>query len=333
MFSLARVTFALKRRGVCDCFMSTISVAAMPPKRKASAKAKQSEDGAADTKEVPPAKKQKVFAIFEKKDSVPKSYKEFKMGETFKIFSWNVAGLRACLKKEGARVIAESGADVVFLQETKCNEFPDEVANMDVYPYKLLHASKEKSGGYAGVAMLSKFKPLKVEHAEEEGRLIIAEFEHCYILSAYVPNSGRGLVNLDTTRRAWEDFMLEKLKTMDKEKPVIYTGDLNVAHEEIDLKNPKTNRNKTAGFTDQERADFTNMLAAGFVDVYRKRNPEEEGAYTFWSYLGGARAKNVGWRLDYFVISERLFDNVEACDIHSKVLGSDHCPVTMDIKL
>ncbi|KAK0422479.1 hypothetical protein QR680_007597 [Steinernema hermaphroditum] len=326
MFRVAREIFAPKSYRIAPLcnLISTISVVTMPPKKRASKKAAE-EEGT-------PAKKQKVFSVFEKKEKVPKVYKELKTGETVKIFSWNVAGLRAVLKKNGAKVIEDCGADIVFLQETKCNEFPDEIAQLAAYPYKLLHAHKEKSG-YAGVAMLSKFKPLKVEHADEDGRLIIAEFEHCYVLGSYVPNSGRGLVNLTTTRRAWEDWMLEKLKAMDKEKPVVYTGDMNVAHEEIDLKNPKSNANKTAGFTDQERSDFTKMLEAGFVDVYRRRNPEEEGAYTFWSYLGGARAKNVGWRLDYFVISERLYNNVESCKIHDEVAGSDHCPVSLEIKL
>ncbi|TKR95181.1 hypothetical protein L596_009383 [Steinernema carpocapsae] len=296
----------------------------MPPKRKATASKSATDENA-------PAPK-KVFSIFDKKDKTPKTFQEFKTGESIAIFSWNVAGLRACLKKDGAKVIEESGADIIFLQETKCNEFPEEIANIDAYPYKLLHASKEKSGGYAGVAMLSKFKPIKVEHAEEDGRLIVAEFEHCYVLGVYVPNSGAKLVNLHTKRRSWEDAMLERLKTLDGKKPVIYTGDMNVAHEEIDLKNPKSNANKTPGFTDQEREDFTKMLGAGFVDVYRKRNPDEEHAYTFWSYMGNARAKNVGWRLDYFVISERLYDHVEKCEILSDIKGSDHCPVQLEIK-
>jgi exodeoxyribonuclease III len=270
----------------------------------------------------------------ENSESSQKTSKRQKTNE-FKIWSWNVAGLRACVKKNGAQVISDCGADIVFLQETKCNEFPPEIARLSEFPYKKLVDSKVKKG-YAGVGMLSRERPLKFkigfgdERFDNQGRFVHAEFEEFHVINTYVLNSGAGLVNLPT-RKQWEEAVLKKLTELDKEKPVIYSGDLNVAHNEIDLRHPEPNRNKTAGFTDQEREDFTRLLNAGFVDVYRTMNPDKV-AYTYFSYMHNARQNNVGWRLDYFVVSERIFDQVQDCTIHREIEGSDHVPISLTIR-
>jgi len=262
--------------------------------------------------------------------------KRVKQAESFiKILSWNVNGLRAFLKKDGHKHIDGSNADIIFLQETKCKEFPDQIEALNGYPFKKLCVSTQNSGGYAGVAMLSKEKPLNVELGtgdadfDHQARFIQAEFQSFYVIGVYMMNSGRKLENLQR-RHQLEDLMLLKLKDLDKKKPVIYCGDLNVAHNEIDLRNPDMNRNKTAGFTDQERNDFTRLLDSGFVDVWRRLNPETV-EYTYWSYIGNRRTANIGWRLDYFVVSERIFNKVTECEIHSKITGSDHCPLSMKI--
>ncbi|VDM40561.1 unnamed protein product [Toxocara canis] len=255
----------------------------------------------------------------------------------FTIVTWNVAGLRALVKKDACRFITSDKADVVLLQETKCAEIP---AGFPSKGFKAFIGENPGKTGYAGVILLSKQKPIKVQTTLEDvteelgvqGRLIVAEYEKFYLINAYVPNSGRGLVNL-AKRKVWDDFFIDYVKKLDAVKPVIYAGDLNVAHEEIDLANPKTNHNKTAGFTDQERGDFTRLLNAGFVDVFRSLHPDKAGAYTFWSTMHNARASNIGWRLDYFVVSERLMEKVVKCEINSRVLGSDHCPVTLQIDL
>uniref|UniRef100_A0A914CHS9 exodeoxyribonuclease III n=1 Tax=Acrobeloides nanus TaxID=290746 RepID=A0A914CHS9_9BILA len=277
------------------------------------------------------------YSIFEKTTAVEPAKKR-KPDEPMKILSWNVAGLNACVKKNGYKVIEESDADIVVLQETKSTEFPAEIQRIAAYPYMKLYASESKKG-YSGVALLSKEKPLNVilgigdKRFDTTARLIQAEFENFWLLGVYVPNSGRGLVNL-ALREVWEELILNRLVELDKLKPVCYVGDLNVAHEEIDLANPKQNANKTAGFTDQERNDFQKILDSGFVDVYRHLNPKETGAYTFWSYMGNARAKNVGWRLDYFVISERIINNVIECHIHKEIVsGSDHCPISLKLRI
>uniref|UniRef100_A0A8R1TPQ4 exodeoxyribonuclease III n=1 Tax=Onchocerca volvulus TaxID=6282 RepID=A0A8R1TPQ4_ONCVO len=259
-------------------------------------------------------------------------------GGEIKIISWNVAGLRAWIKKDGNSILVKENPDIVALQETKCVEIPNEL--QDGY-YSFLNAS-EKSG-HGGVLLLTKKEPIKVTCGFDDkskfgvddngkGRIIVAEYENYYLINAYVPNSGRGLVNLDK-RKVWDDYYFSFIKKLDSNKPVIYVGDLNVAHQEIDLANPKSNRNKTAGFTDQERNDFTRLLDAGFVDVFRRLNPKKEGAYTFWSNMHNAREKNVGWRLDYFVISERIMNKVKECDILHSVKGSDHCPLRLTIEL
>ncbi|WKX89483.1 hypothetical protein Q1695_008831 [Nippostrongylus brasiliensis] len=257
----------------------------------------------------------------------------------WKIFSWNVAGLRACAKKGGHKSILKADADLVFLGEIKCSEWPvDLESEFRTKGYhKVLAVSQKNKGGYAGVALLSKIKPLNVwkgldsELFADEGRLIIAEFTRFYFIGAYVPNSGRGLVNLNN-REKWEEMFLERIKELDDKKPVIYAGDLNVAHNEIDLANPETNRNKTAGFTDQERGWFTRLLDAGFKDTYRELHGDKQ-EYSFWSYMGNARSRNIGWRLDYYVVSDRIFDKVKSSEIRTEVMGSDHAPVVLEINV
>ncbi|KAL6729727.1 hypothetical protein Aduo_000756 [Ancylostoma duodenale] len=256
---------------------------------------------------------------------------------SWKILSWNVAGLRALAKKEGHKSILSKSADILFFSEIKCNEWPVDLESDFKAYHKTLAISQEKKGGYAGVALLSKIKPLKVWKGigdstfDGEGRLIIAEFTRFYFIGAYVPNSGRGLVNLEK-RGKWEELFLEKIKELDEQKPIIYAGDLNVAHNEIDLANPESNRNKTAGFTDQERGWFTRLLEAGFKDTYRELHGDEQ-EYTFWSYMGNARSKNVGWRLDYYVVSNRVFDKVKSSEILTEIMGSDHAPVVLEIDI
>lgn len=267
-----------------------------------------------------------------------KKKKVEKSGREIKIISWNVAGLRALIKKNGHSVLVEENPDIIALQETKCVDVPSELQN----GYHTFLNASEKSG-HGGVLLLTKEEPIKVTYSFDDksrcdidgngkGRIIIAEYESYYLINAYVPNSGRGLVNLDK-RKIWDDYYLTFIKKLDLSKPVVYVGDLNVAHQEIDLANPKTNRNKTAGFTDQERNDFTRLLDAGFVDVFRRLNPDKEGAYTFWSNMHNAREKNVGWRLDYFVVSERIMNKVKKCDILHSIKGSDHCPLSLTIEL
>ncbi|EFO27125.2 exodeoxyribonuclease III [Loa loa] len=274
----------------------------------------------------------------EKRVMERKKKKVGKSGREIKIISWNVAGLRAWIKKDGHSILVKENPDIVALQETKCVEVPNELQNGY---YSFLNTS-EKSG-HGGVLLLTKEEPIKVTYTFDDksksgldgngkGRIIIAEYENYYLINAYVPNSGRGLVNLDK-RKFWDDCYFSFIKKLDLNKPIVYVGDLNVAHQEIDLANPKTNYNKTAGFTDQERNDFTRLLDAGFVDVFRRLNPEKEGVYTFWSNMRNAREKNVGWRLDYFVVSERIMNKVKECDILCSVKGSDHCPLSLTIEL
>ncbi|CAB3408376.1 unnamed protein product [Caenorhabditis bovis] len=253
----------------------------------------------------------------------------------WKIISWNVAGLRACVKKNDFSEILAEKPDILFLGETKCKEWPPEIEEIFKEYKKTLVVSKEKSGGYAGVGMLTKVAPIKISQGigEEEfdtaGRLVVAEFAQFFFVGAYVPNSGAKLVALEKRGR-WESLLTKKLKELDAQKPVIYGGDLNVAHNEIDLKNPDSNRNKTAGFTDQERGWFTDLLASGFKDTFREMHPEEQ-QFTFWSYMNNARSKNVGWRLDYFVVSNRIMDNVKHSKVLSSVMGSDHAPIALKI--
>ena len=249
-----------------------------------------------------------------------------------KFISWNVNGFRACLGKGFADFFADADADFVCLQETKMQE-----GQADFAPegYRSYWNSAEKKG-YSGTAIFTKHEPLSVyygigvpEH-DTEGRAITLEYENFYLLCVYTPNAQRELARLDY-RMKWEDALLEYIKGLDAKKPVIYCGDLNVAHEEIDLKNPRTNH-FSAGFSDQERGKFSRLLSEGFVDTFRRIYPEKV-EYSWWSYMMKAREKNVGWRIDYFVVSERIFPKVKDSFILGDVMGSDHCPVGIECEL
>ena len=246
-----------------------------------------------------------------------------------KLISWNVNGLRACLKKGFLESMAALDADVICLQEIKMQKGQCDV---DIPGYEAVFNSADKKG-YSGTAVFSRVAPLSVtcgigidEH-DHEGRVITCEFADFYLVCCYTPNSQDGLRRLDY-RMHWEDDFRAYLRALDANKPVILCGDLNVAHQEIDLKNPKTNH-MNAGFTDQERGKFGELLAAGFVDSFRFFYPDVTGEYSWWSYIGGARARNAGWRIDYFVVSERFKDRMVSAAIHQEIMGSDHCPVEL----
>ena len=250
-----------------------------------------------------------------------------------KLISWNVNGLRACVTKGFEDFFKEIDADIFCLQETKL-----QAGQIDFSPegYHCYWNYAEQTG-YSGTAMFTKEEPLSVrlgigvEEHDREGRVITAEFENFFAVTCYTPNSQNELRRLDY-RMEWEDAFLSYLKELEKTKPVILCGDLNVAHKEIDLKNPKTNR-KNAGFTDEERGKMTVLLGSGFTDTYRYFNPDKEGVYSWWSYRFRAREKNAGWRIDYFITSESLNDKLVSADIHTDVFGSDHCPVELVIDL
>ena len=252
---------------------------------------------------------------------------------TMKLVSWNVNGLRACVTKGFEDVFKQMDADVFCIQESKLQEGQ---IDLDLGGYFQYWNYAEKKG-YSGTAMFCKQKPLDVtlgigaEEHDREGRVITAEFESFYVVTCYTPNSQNELRRLDY-RMTWEDAFLAYLKALDEKKPVILCGDLNVAHQEIDLKNPKTNR-KNAGFTDEERAKMTALLQSGFIDTYRYFYPDAEGVYSWWSYRFRAREKNAGWRIDYFITSRSLEGKLKDAKIHTEVLGSDHCPVELDIDL
>ncbi len=247
-----------------------------------------------------------------------------------KLISWNVNGLRACITKGFFDFVAEQQPDILALQETKMQpeQFEGEVSGYTIY-----WNSAEKKG-YSGTAVFVKDEPLSVAYGigmpehDTEGRVITLEYPTFYFVTCYTPNSQDGLRRLDY-RITWEDAFLDFLRALDAKKPVIVCGDLNVAHQEIDLKNPKTNR-MNAGFTDQERACMTRLLENGFVDSFRHFYPDKTEAYSWWSYIGGARSRNAGWRIDYFLTSRRLIDRVKDSQILSDVLGSDHCPVLLE---
>ena len=249
-----------------------------------------------------------------------------------KMISWNVNGLRACLGKGFLEYLKESDADIFCIQESKLQEGQVELELPGYHQY-WNYAEKK---GYSGTAMFKKEEPVSVayglgiEEHDHEGRVITAEFPEYYVVTCYTPNSQDGLKRLDY-RMQWEDAFRAYLKALETKKPVIFCGDLNVAHQEIDLKNSKTNR-KNAGFSDEERAKFTELLEAGFVDTFRYFYPDQEGIYSWWSYRFSARAKNAGWRIDYFCVSESLKDRLVDAKIHTEVMGSDHCPVELDIQ-
>lgn len=249
-----------------------------------------------------------------------------------KMISWNVNGLRACVEKGFLDYFKEVDADVFCIQESKLQEGQIDLPTPGYHQY-WNYAEKK---GYSGTAIFTKEEPLSVaygigaEEHDKEGRVIAAEFEEYYVVTCYTPNSQNELARLPY-RMTWEEAFLAYLKKLEENKPVIICGDLNVAHKEIDLKNPKTNR-KNAGFTDEERAKFSGLLEAGFVDTYRHFYPEMEGVYSWWSYRFSARQKNAGWRIDYFCVSESLKDRLESASIHTEILGSDHCPVELVIR-
>ncbi|KAB7503726.1 DNA-(apurinic or apyrimidinic site) lyase [Armadillidium nasatum] len=295
----------------------------MAPKRKLNK---------SDSKSAAKETSKKAKSSQEEKDSQGKTESK---ESNFKIISWNVSGVRAWVKKDGLSIFNED-PDILCLQEIKCSEkkFPEEFNKYKTKYFSYIYSAQKE--GYSGVALFTKKKPLSVKKGidspthDDEGRIITAEYEKFYLVAAYVPNAGRGLVTLDK-RMDWDSLLQDYLKKLDEKKPVIYCGDLNVSHQEIDLANPKSNT-RNAGFTKEEREGFTNLLNEGFVDSFRELYPEKKGQYTFWSYMGNARAKNVGWRLDYFVLSERLRPNLRDNIIHNSVMGSDHCPISLLIE-
>ena len=249
-----------------------------------------------------------------------------------KLISWNVNGLRACMGKGFLDFLKASDADIVCLQETKMQR---EQADFIIDGYEEYWNSAEKKG-YSGTAVFTKKPPLSVSYGigipehDKEGRVITAEFPDFFLVNVYTPNSQQELARLPY-RMQWEDAFRDYLKTLDQKKPLIVCGDMNVAHEEIDLKNPKTNR-KNAGFTDEERQKMTELLSSGFIDTFRLLYPDTEGVYSWWSYRFHAREKNAGWRIDYFLVSDRLKDRVSDSRIDTDVFGSDHCPIELILK-
>lgn len=248
-----------------------------------------------------------------------------------KLISWNVNGIRACLNKGFSDFFKEVNADIFCLQETKCH--PEQI-NLEFEGYTSYWNSAERKG-YSGTAIFTKKQPVNVtygigiEEHDKEGRIITLEFENFYLVTNYTPNAKRELERL-YYRMVWEDEIRKYLLELNKKKPVIMCGDLNVAHEEIDLKNPKTNKGN-AGFTNEEREKMTELLNAGFIDSYRYLYPEKI-EYSWWSYMGHAREKNVGWRIDYFIVSNDFRENIKDATIYTEILGSDHCPVGLEIK-
>ncbi|AIY84781.1 exodeoxyribonuclease III [Clostridium baratii str. Sullivan] len=249
-----------------------------------------------------------------------------------KLISWNVNGLRACVKKGFLDYFNEVNADIFCIQETKLQEGQ---IDLDLKKYHMYWNYAEKKG-YSGTALFTKEEPISVKYGlgieehDTEGRVITAEFDDYYVVTVYTPNSQDKLARIDY-RMVWEDVFRNYLKELEKNKAVIVCGDLNVAHKEIDLKNPKTNR-KNAGFSDEEREKFSILLDLGFIDTFRYFYPELEGAYSWWSYRFNARKNNAGWRIDYFLVSNSLKDKLINAKIHSEILGSDHCPIELEIK-
>ncbi len=250
-----------------------------------------------------------------------------------KLISWNVNGIRACLQKDFMGFFNEADADIFCLQETKIQEGQVELDLPGYYQY-FNYAVKK---GYSGTAIFTKKEPVSVsygigiEEHDTEGRVITLEFDNFYMVTVYTPNSKQQLERLEY-RMVWEDAFREYLNALRVKKPVVVCGDLNVAHKEIDLKNPKTNRHN-AGFTDEERSKMTELLESGFIDSYRHFYPDTEGVYSWWSYRFQARVKNAGWRIDYFLVSDELKEKLVSADIHTQVLGSDHCPVEVQLDL
>jgi exodeoxyribonuclease-3 len=259
--------------------------------------------------------------------------KSHRRNPALKLVSWNVNGLRACAKKGFSSFFAREKADLFAVDETKMQ--PEQLEEDLRFPGYHLYMNSAERKGYSGTLVYAKEEPVQVLYDipgddSREGRVLTLEYPQFWYVAAYVPNSKEGLVRLDF-RMAWEDSLRAWLQKLDASKPVIYTGDLNVAHEEIDIKNPDTNH-KSAGFSDEERAKFSQLLAAGFKDTYRELYPEKV-EYSWWSYRFNARAKNIGWRIDYFVVSDRLMPMVEDSMIYGNVEGSDHCPIGLRIRI
>lgn len=250
-----------------------------------------------------------------------------------KLVSWNVNGLRACIRKGFLDYFNQVDADIFCVQETKIQEGQIDLELEGYYQFWNYAIKK----GYSGTAVFSKHKPLAVKYGvgdsepEEEGRIITLEYDQFYLVNVYTPNAQRDLARL-SYRLDWEERMLLYLKKLDETKPVILCGDLNVAHNDIDLKNYKSNRGNS-GFTDEERGKFSRLLECGFIDAYRHFYPDREGAYTWWSYMNKVRERNIGWRIDYFIVSKKLQDRLIDSHIHCDVMGSDHCPVALEIKM
>ena len=254
-----------------------------------------------------------------------------------KLISWNVNGLRAAINKGFNDFFSKVNADIFCIQETKMQEDQIDDNMREIFKkYNSYWNSAEKKG-YSGTAIFSKKEPLNVtygigiEEHDKEGRVITLEFDNFFMVDCYTPNAKRGLERLDY-RVIWEDEFRKYLLMLNETKPVILCGDLNVAHEEIDLKNPKTNRSN-AGFTDEEREKMTELLNAGFTDTFRYLYPDKEDCYSWWSYMFKAREKNVGWRIDYFIVSKSIEDKIKEASIYSEILGSDHCPVGLEIDI
>lgn len=250
-----------------------------------------------------------------------------------KLISWNVNGIRACINKGFYDVLEDFEADIFCIQETKMQEGQIEIEDHGYYLY--MNSAIKK--GYSGTLVFTKVKPLSysyginIEKHDQEGRVITLEYDNFYLVNCYTPNSQDGLKRLEY-RQVWEDDFLAYLKSLEEKKPVILCGDLNVAHQEIDLKNPKTNR-KNAGFSDEERAKMTQLLNHGFIDTFRYLYPDLQGAYSWWSYRFNARKNNAGWRIDYFIVSDCLKEKINDAYIFNDIMGSDHCPVGLDIEL
>jgi len=294
-------------------------------KKKGKGKAKEEDGEEGEEKDGAGAEKAgAVFTDF----SLPK-----REPHHLKIASWNVAGFKAIMGKGFVEYVAAEDPDILCLQETKIEE---EVALKEKLPagYHAYFYPAASQKGHHGTGLLTKIKPISVkkglgidEH-DDEGRCITAEFDKFFVVTTYTPNASRGLVNLDYRVNKWDVDFLKYLKKLEETKPVIWCGDLNVAHQPIDLRNPKTNT-KTAGFTVQERESFSKILDSGFVDTFRHFYPNQEGAYTFWTYMGGAREKDVGWRLDYYIVSKSLMGSVVDTHIRKHVKGSDHAPIIL----
>lgn len=255
------------------------------------------------------------------------------MLKELKYISWNVNGLRACMKKGFMDAFQNLSADCFCLQETKLQ--PEQISLELPEYYQYWNSAVKK--GYSGTALFTRIKPVSVTYGlgipehDQEGRIITAEFDSHYLVVCYTPNSKRELLRLDY-RMVWEDEIRKYLLSLNEKKPVIYCGDLNVAHEEIDIANPKTNHHN-AGFTDEERGKMTALLSSGFIDTFRYQHPDTRDAYSWWSYFAKSRERNVGWRIDYFITSESLKDRITGASIHPEIMGSDHCPIELDIKI